>query len=161
MQMTIYDRDVLRQVIASHPTGEQAVSWLTEVLKVADTGKNFRLPFPSFFTNNHRETTSTAETRPKSEVKEEPKEAVEQTDEERYVSRALKWADRQEFAFAFRRDVSAKERSVCRFGSHRIEQGDEIAKLGAMGKRGDVLNLWGCIPCFEAIIDEFGIEVED
>lgn len=159
MQTTIYDRDVLRQVIVSKPTGDQAVSWLEQVLKLADNGKNFKLPFPHYLTNHH--TDSAPVSQPEPTISSSSTEEKEETDVDRFVSRALRWAERQTFEFAFRRDVTARDRSVCRFGSHRIDQGDEIAKIGVSGTRGDVLNLWGCIPCFEAIVDEYHLDVDD
>lgn len=162
MQATIYDRNVLRQVIASQPTGEQATSWLAEVLKLADNSKNFTLPFPSYLINHNHADHSPASTVPPSITKVvEEEKASEPTDTERYVTKALKWAEGKTFEFAFRRDVRARDRSICRFGSHRIEQDQEIAKIGVAGKRGDIVNLWGCVPCFDAIVEEYGIEVED
>lgn len=91
-----------------------------------------------------------------------PEEKKHETSDSR-VNRALKWArriDYDDFQTAFAGGVISERRGSCGFGTHRIDEGEEICKIEYFKPNGSLRTLWGCTVCFEAVVTDRNLEVD-
>lgn len=153
MQITLKDRNKILHLLRAGDEADLS-RFLSDIVKLAEQTNYFPCPDYEGYLTKSAPKPVTSITRSKPERTDESSKARD------FSEKAIKWAKGRDIDHAWRSTLKAKSRQ-CTFGHHKIELGSQICKIEAFDDEEELKDHWGCVPCFDAIVEEYDIEVED